>query len=236
MRKGCDMASHKSAAHLLLLAAMLLACTVSSPLSAGPTATGPSSVTTTSPAGAGSAAGKIKHIIIIMQENRSFDTYFGTYPGADGIPRQNGVPSVCVPDPKTSQCVKPYYNAADINAGGPHGAVNAATDIDGGKMDGFIKAFRDGQRACTSPDTPGCSLTATPDVMGWHDARQIPNYWAYAQNFVLQDKMFEPNSSWSLPSHLFMVSAWSAYCKTPGDPKSCTNALDGPPSKLNTAN
>ena len=42
---------------------------------------------------------KIKHVIVIMQENRSFDTYFGTYPGADGIPMQNGVPTVCVPDP-----------------------------------------------------------------------------------------------------------------------------------------
>ena len=30
---------------------------------------------------------KIKHVVVIMQENRSFDTYFGTYPGADGIPR-----------------------------------------------------------------------------------------------------------------------------------------------------
>ena len=29
---------------------------------------------------------KIKHVVVIMQENRSFDTYFGTYPGADGIP------------------------------------------------------------------------------------------------------------------------------------------------------
>ena len=37
---------------------------------------------------------KIKHVVIIMQENRSFDSYFGTYPGADGIP-----PGVCVPDP-----------------------------------------------------------------------------------------------------------------------------------------
>ena len=42
---------------------------------------------------------KIKHVIIIMQENRSFDSYFGTYPGAGGIPMQNGVPTVCVPDP-----------------------------------------------------------------------------------------------------------------------------------------
>jgi phospholipase C len=76
----------------------------------------------------------------------------------------------------------------------------------------------------------------TPDVMGWHDAREIPNYWAYAQHFVLQDHMFEPNASWSLPSHLFMVSAWSANCTRPGDPTSCVNALDGPPSRLNTAN
>src|SRR5581483_2917711 len=40
---------------------------------------------------------KVKHVVIIMQENRSFDHYFGTFPGADGIPMQDGQPSVCVP-------------------------------------------------------------------------------------------------------------------------------------------
>ncbi len=35
---------------------------------------------------------KIKHVVIIMQENRSFDSYFGTFPGADGIPVKNGTP------------------------------------------------------------------------------------------------------------------------------------------------
>jgi hypothetical protein len=139
---------------------------------------------------------KIQHIIIIMQENRSFDTYFGTYPGANGIPMQGGVPTVCVNDPKTTQCVKPYHNAADVNSGGPHASTSAKTDIDGGKMDGFIMAFRGGQKACKNPDTPGCSLTQTPDVMGWHDAREIPNYWTYAKDFVLQDAMYEPNASW----------------------------------------
>jgi phospholipase C len=170
-----------------------------------------------------------------MQENRSFDQYFGTFPGADGIPMQNGVPTVCVPDPKSNQCVKPYHNSNDVNSGGPHASASATTDINGGKMDGFVTAFRGAQKACKSPDAPGCVKGASPDVMGWHDAREIPNYWAYAQNFVLQDKMFEPNASWSLPSHLFMVSGWSAWCKTPGDQSSCTNALDGPPSRLNTA-
>jgi len=36
----------------------------------------------------------IRHVIVIMQENRSFDSYFGTYPGADGIPMKNGFPTV----------------------------------------------------------------------------------------------------------------------------------------------
>src|SRR5215472_9519185 len=40
---------------------------------------------------------KIQHIIVVMQENRSFDTYFGTFPGADGIPMQDGVPTACLP-------------------------------------------------------------------------------------------------------------------------------------------
>src|SRR6266436_6990289 len=88
---------------------------------------------------------KIQHVIVIMQENRSFDTYFGTFPGADGIPMQNGVPTVCVTDPRTSQCVKPYHDSLDLNHGGPHGAANAAADIDNGKMNGFIAQAEKGK-------------------------------------------------------------------------------------------
>lgn len=175
---------------------------------------------------------KIKHIVIIMQENRSFDTYFGTYPGADGIPMKNGVPTVCVPDPQTKTCVKPFHDPNDLNYGGPHSAVNATNDIDNGKMDGFIRqAIKGRKQACINSFDPSCSTTTQlPDVMGYHDAREIPNYWAYAQHFVLQDQMFEPNASWSLPEHLFMVSEWSARCSRQGDPMSCQNALQNPQS------
>ena len=171
------------------------------------------------------AQAKIKHIIIIMQENRSFDTYFGTYPGAGGFPTQNGQFTVCVPDPASGKCVYPYYNPNDKNAGGPHSAANATGDIDKGQMDGFIGQAEKAKAGCTSTDNPACGGT---DVMGYHDARQIPNYWSYAGNYVLQDQLFEPNSSWSLPQHLFMVSEWSAKCKTAGDPMSCINALQSP--------
>src|SRR5207248_1120382 len=64
---------------------------------------------------------KIRHVIVIMQENRSFDSYFGSFPGADGLPK-----TVCVPDPhKQNACVKPYVDHADVNGGGPHSAINA---------------------------------------------------------------------------------------------------------------
>src|SRR5512135_1596600 len=76
---------------------------------------------------------KIKHVVVIMQENRSFDEYFGTYPGAEGIPMKNGVPSVCATDPKTKECVKPYHDPHDVNAGGPHAAASAKADVNGGK-------------------------------------------------------------------------------------------------------
>ena len=171
---------------------------------------------------------KIRHVIVIMQENRSFDSYFGTYPGADGIPAPNGEFTVCVPDPRTGNCVKPFHDRNDRNGGGPHGAPSAVADVDGGKMDGFIAQAEQAQHGCTDPTNPACSNSATPDVMGYHDGNEIPNYWAYAANFVLQDRMFEPNASWSLPEHLFQVSEWSALCRQHDDPSSCTNALQAP--------
>ena len=169
---------------------------------------------------------KIKHVVVIMQENRSFDTYFGTYPGAEGLP-----PNVCVPDAANGGCQKPFHDTADLNYGGPHGQANATADIDGGKMDGFVSQAEKAQvQSCkTNPNNPACSRNAAhPDVMGYHDQHEIPNYWAYARNFVLHDHMFEPNASWSLPEHLFMVSEWSAKCSVPHDPMSCVNALQNP--------
>ena len=172
---------------------------------------------------------KIRHVIIVMQENRSFDSYFGTFPGADGIPMHDGVPTVCVPNPLTSACDAPFHDVNDVNGGGPHGHPSAVADIDGGKMDGFIASAEQASRGCTNPDNPVCSASKTPvpDVMGYHTSKEIPNYWTYARDFVLQDHMFEPVSSWSLPDHLFLVSGWSARCAN-RSPMSCVNDIMGP--------
>lgn len=175
------------------------------------------------------ARSKIKHVIIIMQENRSFDHYFGTFPGADGIPMKDGVPTVCAIQPGNRPCIPPYHNPANINSGGPHtyGAYKLA--LNGGAMNGFINAYiRNLGKECPAadPNQPDCVTKGNGlDVMGWHDAREIPNYWTYAEQFVLQDHLFEPNASWSLPQHLFMVSGWSATCTNPYDPMSCKSDI-----------
>jgi phospholipase C len=169
---------------------------------------------------------KIRHIVIVMQENRSFDSYFGTYPGADGIPAD-----VCVSDPQTHVCQRPYHDHANRNFGGPHERIDAVRDVAGGRMDGFIRQARRGlRRGCwTHPDNPVCSLGALkPDVMGYHDWREIPNYWEYARHFALQDHMFEAVSAPSLPSHLYMVSEWSARCRRELGPMDCVNAPENP--------
>jgi phospholipase C len=176
---------------------------------------------------------KIKHVVIIMQENRSFDTYFGTYPGADGLPRnKQGQFTVCVPDPASHTCVKPYYNPNDINGGGPHMVVDAIADVDKGKMDGFIRSRESGH---LDTDILGCTALGLPstcdDVMGYHDGRQLKRYWAYAKNFVLQDHMFEPNLGWSQISHLYMVSGWGAKCH-PNKPLTCKTDLFNPDYNL----
>jgi phospholipase C len=168
---------------------------------------------------------KIKHVIIIMQENRSFDSYFGLYPGADGIPRRDALPTVCVPNP-SGPCTRPYHDTADVNAGGPHGLPNAIGDVDGGRMDGFIRQRDAAKRVCRVFGNPAC-VAGGRDVMGYHTGAEIPNYWAYARNFVLDDHMFEAVKSWSLPDHLYMVSAWSAKCRS-RSPMSCVSDIVGP--------
>jgi phospholipase C len=184
---------------------------------------------------------KIRHVVIITQENRSFDSYFGTYPGADGIPMKNGVAVACVPDPTSGNCVRPYHDRANRDFGGPHGFVNDAGDVDGGRMDGFVAQAE--HTGLCDPNDPTCGRRCRrgqafcTDVMGYHDAREIPNYWSYARNFVLQDHMFAPVASWSLPAHLYEVSAWSAYCPVPRNAMACVNdpVSSGLPKDFGTA-
>src|ERR1700680_3201046 len=110
--------------------------------------------------------GQIQHVVVIMQENRTYDTYFGTYPGGDGIP--NGY---CNPDPATGICVAPYHDPLLSQVGGPHAAGDTVIDINKGLMNGFIM---DAEKVHPS----------RIDVMGYKDQRELPLYWSFAEQAV----------------------------------------------------
>ena len=173
----------------------------------------------------------LEHLIFIVQENRSFDHYFGTYPAADGLPTNaNGTIDVCIPDPVLHDCVRPYHSANQWAEGGPHAQRHSVADVDGGKMDGFVRTVVESPIYCADHRSdPKCAEflgpADQPDVMSYHTRKDIPNYWTYADHFVLQDHMFAPTDSWTLPSHLFLVSAWSAECTHPRDAMTCSSNL-----------
>jgi phospholipase C len=176
----------------------------------------------------------LDHLIFVVQENRSFDHYFGTFPGADGLPRRPGGGfDVCVPDP-AGGCRRPYHDTDQFDGGGPHGHDSSIVDVNGGRMNGFLRALEIKGNSC-SPPTPKPTCThvelgphGTPDAMGFHTAHEIPNYWTYAREYVLHDAMFAPTDSWTLPAHLFLVSGWSATCPDLNDPMSCVSDIERP--------
>ena len=101
-------------------------------------------------------------------------------------------------------------------------------------MDGYIRSWYQYMSECKeNPRDYRCVKAGkgpggTLDVMGYHTAREIPNYWTYARHYTLQDGMFAPADSWTVPAHLFMVSAWSARCPNPNNGMSCVSDVVRP--------
>ncbi|HJU57215.1 MAG TPA: alkaline phosphatase family protein [Actinomycetota bacterium] len=218
---------------MVVAALVLVACRASSAVSgAAAGGTGPSGSTGTGTTKLQRAREHLKHLVFIVQENRSFDHYFGTFPGANGIPMRNGRPKVCAPDPISGRCLAPYHTIRQLQQGGPHNQRFSQMDVNGGRMNGFIRAAVKGPMYCADHrDDPRCTNgylgpRGQPDVMSYHTKRTIPNYWRYAKEFVLQDRMFAPADSWTLPAHLYLVSAWAARCARPHDPMSCTSNVE----------
>ncbi len=152
---------------------------------------------------------KIDHFVFIVEENKSFDHYFGTYPGANGIPK-----GVAEEDPISGNMVAPYHDTSVIDFDAPHDRSNALADIDGGAMDGFMKeAVKSYALSKALGPEPGHN---PEQVMGYHDYHEIPNYWDYANLYVLDDEFFESAAAYSLTSHLYMLAGQSGgYMGTP---------------------
>lgn len=148
----------------------------------------------------------IKHIVFIIKENHTFDAYFGRFPGVNGAStgnvKVNGVVQTIPLGPFQNSGLPDYL----------HDFTSAHTDYDNGAMDQFNIGH-----CSTAPYT--CYQAAT--------ANSIPNYWAYASNYVINDNAFSDVEGASFPNHMFTVAGASG----PDDGQSAiTNPI---PANLN---
>jgi phospholipase C len=170
----------------------------------------------------GGTATPIKHLVIIFQENVSFDHYFGTYPSALNLSGEN--PFYASPGTPTINGYSPALltHNPNLNPGNGNGATNpfrlspaqAATSdqdhnytpeqeaYDGGLMDLFPEFTG---TAGPPPGAPPINLTKGL-TMGYYDGNTVTAYWNYAQHFSMSDNSFDTNFGPSTPGAINVIS------------------------------
>jgi phospholipase C len=147
----------------------------------------------------------IKHVIFIVKENRTFNNYFATYPGAVGATEGSTIQcdaGGCQDGPTVQ-----LKHAKDIQ---PHDLTHCfrcgLTAINGGKMNGF-------NQMNGTVDVGANADLYGKDLSGYvyFDRKGIPNYWAYADRFVLADHFFSSMYGPTTPEHLYAVAAQSNW-------------------------
>ena len=141
----------------------------------------------------------IKHVFIIVQENHTFDNYFGYYPGANGLA---GAKPQALPN---GTLVAPFEIDTTTVPNAPnllcHAASCARADFNDGKMDGFLTETGENS---TLP-------------MGYFNPDLIPYYWDYASENVLMDNLFSPFMGPSLPNHIYLLAGQSGGVTSDND-------------------
>jgi phospholipase C len=183
---------------LLLAAALILAALPTVPAAAMPVDETPT-------------ATPIKHAVWIMQDNHSFDNYFGTYPGADGIP-QGVCQRVNLNRRSTVGCVQPFHLGDTPVEDLTQGPGIQRRQYNNGQMDGFVAAYRRLGRDGTS-------------AMGYYDGSDIPFHWNTADQYVLFDRFFSSTTVGSREAYLYWLAGQAPAGPTPLDSSAGYDAL-----------
>ena len=149
----------------------------------------------------------IKHLVVIFQENHSFDNYFGTYPNAanpagepafhaaPGTPDVNGLsPALLTRNPNLANPFR-LDRSQELTCDNNHGYTALQQAYDDGQADQFVQAV--------GPKGTGCSPTNT---MGYYDGNTVTALWQYAQHFAMSDNNFNDTYGPSNPSIVNLIS------------------------------
>ena len=191
-------------------AAAVLAVTVTTPAWAGTAwwAHGPQRQRTTTRA---RARTPIQHVVVIFDENVSFDHYFGTYPKAantDGAPFDaarhtpavNGLDHTLLTQNPNTYNPDRLTHAQALTCDQDHGYLHEQQAYDGGKADKFVQ-FTD-HETCT-----GQAIFGEPGlVMDYYDGNTVTGLWNYAQNYAMNDNSYDTTYGPSTPGAVNLVS------------------------------
>ena len=194
----------------------LVACSLASVLIAGQTLTSVPAYAS----GPDVSTSPIKHLVVIFQENVSFDHYFGTYPVAVnpmGEPQFTASPLTPSVNGLNSNFLL-YHNPNLVSINGT-GASNpfrldrsqaATADQDHDytpEQEAFDHGLMDAFPAFTGTGgPPPAGLTTTGLVMGYYDGNTVTALWNYAQHFAMSDNFYDTNFGPSTPGAINMIS------------------------------
>jgi phospholipase C len=168
----------------------------------------------------------IKHLIVIFDENNSFDHYFGTYPiaanpageppftAAEDTPSVNGLSATLLNSNPNS--VAPFrldrsQAALDCDNSNAYAAEQMAYDH------GLADKFPENTSASASPASGNEAACPAGIAMGYYDGNTVTALWNYAQNYAMSDNFFDTEFGTTVMGHLNLISGQTHQTFEPGN-------------------
>ncbi len=157
----------------------------------------------------------IKHVVVIFQENVSFDHYFATYPNAanaagepaftpnPNTPSVNGLNGALLTNNPNSTAPFRLSRAQAVTCDQDHNYSDEQASLNNGLMNKFVEAVGSSSASC---DVAGLGKTI---VMGYYDGNTVTAFWNYAQNYAMSDNSFNTVFGPSTPGALNLIAGQS---------------------------
>jgi phospholipase C len=157
----------------------------------------------------------IEHVVILIQENRSFDHYFGTYSGVIGFDDRTN-PSVFHQRGVNGKQLHPFHLDTVCIADITHDWQPQHLSWNGGRMDGFLRTHE-------TFDAPINGINPGPQTMGYYTRHDLPFYFGLAERFTICDRYHCSVLGPTDPNRLMSMSATIDPAGTHGGPLVVTN-------------
>jgi phospholipase C len=160
----------------------------------------------------------IRHVFVIYQENRSFDSYFGTFPGVDNLAtrqaRRHGFRQY---DPVGKKWVTPFAIETPDTSDPNHAREVLIAKSDNGKMDKFVA--EEERNLIAHGASPAYVRQIGLLSMAHEDCRTIPFLWLYARRFAIYDRIFQAMYGPSTPGNIDLIAGQTGQTQLARNPK-----------------